>query len=105
MKVCFESTSGPSEKARFVKSWITKYKEIEARDSLSIFTLQIICLYVILNQLKIRKQLYNILLSKYMFRPMAMLRGGEQMVDIYMFDCWLIFIILAFVTCEEKWTF
>jgi hypothetical protein len=32
---------------------------------------------------------------------MPMLRDGEQMVDIYMFDCWLIFIILAYVTCHQ----
>jgi hypothetical protein len=35
-----------------------------------------------------------------MFRPMAMLRDRhkvQQMVDMYMFDCWLIFVILAFV--------
>jgi hypothetical protein len=43
MKVCFESTSGPSEKARFVESLITKYKEIQARVSLSIFTLKTLC--------------------------------------------------------------
>jgi hypothetical protein len=36
-----------------------------------------------------------------MFRPMPMLCDGEQMVDIYMFNCWFIFIILAFVTCHQ----
>jgi hypothetical protein len=40
MKVCFESTSDPSEKARFVESLITKQKEIQPRVSLSIFSLE-----------------------------------------------------------------
>jgi hypothetical protein len=34
-----------------------------------------------------RKQLYNILLAKYMFRPMEMLRDGEQADGRYIYTC------------------
>jgi hypothetical protein len=39
---------------------------------------------------------------------MAMLRDRhkvQQMVDIYMFDCWLIFVILAFVLKHSKYQY